>query len=151
MRTAQTRHPSFPIVKFDEPISPKDGDEVWQALCGDRDRWRAGLYSPAQTSAVQIMELEQHDCPELFCLLEGRMTLVLARNRRIEKLELQPKIPVLVSAPHAGFCPDGPHTGRALVIERDSFDTKYATPGEFTTNQTLDFEPVDVKTDPEGN
>ena len=50
--------------------------------------------------------------------------------------------PVLVTAPHAGFCPDGPHSGRALVVERDAFDTKYGSPTEFTTNQTLTFDPV---------
>ena len=142
MRTVETRPPSFPLVDADEPITPQ-ADPVWQVLCGDRDRWRVGLYSPLETGPDQIAELEQHDCPEFFLLLEGRLTLLLAKNRKIVELALEPGKPVLVSAPHAGFCPDGPHTGRALVVERDSFDTRYGSPDEFTTGQTLDFEPLD--------
>jgi len=142
MRIVETRPPSFPDVAADEPQSPKP-DQVWQILCGDRDRWRVGLYSPAATSADQITELEQHDCPELFCLLEGRLSLLMAKNRKLVELALEPGKPVLVSAPHAGLCPDGPHTGRALVVERDTFDTRYAPPDDFTTGQTLDFEPVE--------
>jgi hypothetical protein len=36
-----------------------------------------------------------------------------------------------VTAPHNGFCPNGPHSGTALVIERDSFDTEYRPPREW--------------------
>lgn len=142
MRTVETRPPSFPSVEADAPIATQPG-QVWQVLCGDRDRWRVGLYSPAVTDPDQITELEQHDCPEFFVLLEGRLSLLLAKNRKIIELPLEVGKPILVSAPHAGFCPDGPHTGRALVVERDSFDTRYASPGDFTTGQTLDFEPLE--------
>jgi hypothetical protein len=69
--------------------------------------------------------LELHDCPELFLLLSGRLTLLLATDGAIRQLPLEPGRPVLVTAPHCGFCPDGPHTGTAFVVERDSFDTTY--------------------------
>ena len=142
MRTVKTRTPSFPLVDSDEPITPAR-DPVWQVLCGDAGRYRVGLYSPMATGPDDISELEQHDCPEFFWLVEGRLTLLLAKNRKLIELELEPNKPVLVSAPHAGFCPDGPQTGRALVVERDSVDTRYAAPDDFTTGQTLEFEPVD--------
>lgn len=142
MRTVQVRPPSFPQVEPDRPLRPAAG-QVWQVLCGDRDHWRLGLYSPAATGPEQIEQLEQHDCPELFWLLDGRLCLLVAKDRRLEQIELIVGQPVLVSAPHAGFCPDGPHTGRALVIERDAFDTRYDSPTGFVTGQTLTFDPLD--------
>ena len=44
---------------------------------------------------------------------------------------LEPGRPVLVASPHCGFCPDGPHTGVALVVERDAFTTEYRAPAEW--------------------
>ena len=38
---------------------------------------------------------------------------------------------VLVKAPHSGYCPDGPHTGVAFVVERDAFETEYRTVEEW--------------------
>ena len=127
MRFVRTRPPSFPTVAADSPLSVAQGVE-WQVLCGDADHWRAGVYSPARTTAAEVSELERHDCPELFLLLWGRLTLVCFRDGCVEELELEPFRPVLISAPHAGFCPDGPHTGRAFVVERDSFATEYREP-----------------------
>ena len=141
MRTVQVEYPSFPIVDNDALISI--GDDVWQVLCGDRDHWRIGVYSSQYSSLSEITELEQHSCPEFFLLLQGRLTLLLAKNRKLLELPLEIGKGVLVTAPHAGFCPDGPQTGKALVVERDTFTTKYASPQEFTTNQTLEFEPVE--------
>jgi len=120
----QTRPPSFPEVEEGAPLSPESA-RVWQVLCGDAGHWRLGLYSPAETAADAINELEQHDCPELFLLLQGRLTLLLADADELRELELEQGKPVLVTAAHAGFCPDGPHTGTAVVVERDSFDTEY--------------------------
>jgi hypothetical protein len=142
MRTEQTRRPSFPNVESDTELKPKD-NQVWQVLCGDLGQWRVGLYSPEFTKASECEELEQHDCPEFFILLEGRLTLLLAKNREVVELELQAGKPVLVNAPHSGFCPDGPHSGKALVVERDAFDTIYDTAERFTLDQTLTFNPVD--------
>jgi hypothetical protein len=124
MRRVQTRPPSFPEVDFDTLLSIEPGKR-WQVLCGDAGHWRLGVYSPPESSAEQCEELEKHDCPELFLLLSGKVSLVLAENDGTPVLALEPNKPVLVTSPHSGFCPDGPHTGAALVVERDSFDTEY--------------------------
>jgi hypothetical protein len=50
----------------------------------------------------------------------------------VREQELRPLEPVLVASPHAGYCPDGPHTGIALVVERDAFTTEYREPGAWT-------------------
>jgi hypothetical protein len=136
MRLVTTRPPSFPRVQPNEHLTPQPG-QVWQVLCGDSGHWRVGLYSPAATRPEDCPELERHDCPELFLLLEGHLTLLIARDRQVVTLPLEPGKPVLVTAAHAGFCPDGPHAGRALVVERDEFETEYGTPAEHTESQTL--------------
>jgi hypothetical protein len=90
-----------------------------------------GIYSPPETSVEQIVELERHDCPELFLLISGRLSLLLAEAGQTRVLPLEPGKPVLVTAPHGGFCPDGPHTGRAFVVERDRFETEYKAVSEW--------------------
>jgi len=136
MRTVKTRHPSFPGVEMDSAMDVRP-DVIWQVLCGDRGHWRAGIYSPSERSAEECIELEKHNCPELFVLLEGKLTLLIAKDRQLIELPLEPGKPVLVQSPHSGFCPDGPHTGRALVVERDEFDTEYSEPKNWTPNQTI--------------
>lgn len=124
-RLVTTRSPSFPDAPPDAPIGPFPPAR-WQVLCGDAGRWRVGLYSPDLSSAGQVTELERHDCPEFFWLVSGRLTLVLADGAGgVREVPLSPGRPVLVRAPHSGYCPDGPHTGVALVIERDEFTTEY--------------------------
>jgi hypothetical protein len=104
---------------------------VWQVVCGDRGHWRAGIYSPALSAREQIQELERHDCPELFLLMSGRLILVIAGADGVQELELRQGEPVLIAAPHTGYCPEGPHTAAAFVVERDSFDTEYRAVGEW--------------------
>ena len=133
MRRVETRAPSFPTAAVDELLAAAEG-RTWQVLCGDAGHWRVGIYAPALCRREEIRELERHDCPELFCLLGGRLTLVLADADApggLRELPLAVGRPVLVAAPHDGFCPDGPHTGAALVVERDSFDTEYRSPEEW--------------------
>ena len=122
MRLEKTRAPSFPEAKANAPLAASPGVR-WQVLCGDRGHWRVGVYSPAETSAADCKELEQHDCPELFLLTSGRMTLLLAEAGLVRELPLELEKPVQVEGPHGAFCPDGPHSGVALVVERDEFDT----------------------------
>lgn len=131
MRHVQTRPPSFPEVTFDQPIPWPEG-ERWNVLCGDRDHWRVGMYSPPESSPDQLPELERHDCPEMFVLVRGNLTLLIADGDHVRQQPLELGVPVLVTSPHAGFCPDGPHTGAALVVERDSFDTEYRSPEDWT-------------------
>jgi len=131
MRHVQVRPPSFPEVTFNQPIPWPEG-ERWKVLCGDRDHWRVGMYSPPESSPDQLPELERHDCPEMFVLIRGNLTLLIADGDHVRQQPLELGVPVLVTSPHAGFCPDGPHTGAALVVERDSFDTEYRSPEDWT-------------------
>ncbi|MBM4386994.1 MAG: hypothetical protein FJ088_04595 [Deltaproteobacteria bacterium] len=132
MRKIKTTYPSFPDVEFNEPMAPSAG-VTWQVLCGDRGHWRCGIYSPAQASLDEIKELERHDCPELFLLIRGRLILVITENGAIREIEIEPGKPVLVTAPHSGYCPDGAHTGAAFVVERDEFETEYRRIGELAS------------------
>jgi len=113
MRSVCTRPPSFPEVQPDIGWKPEAG-KVWQVVCGDAGHWRAGIYSPAARSRSDLAELERHDCPELFLLIEGRLTLLVAGAGGVREIELRQGEPILISAPHSGFCPDGPHTGKRL-------------------------------------
>ena len=124
MRTVHVIPPSFPKAAENAPLTIFP-DKVWQVLCGDAAHWRAGIFSPAATCLEDCPELESHTCPELFLLMEGRLTLVLFLQGGLTVLPLEAGRPVFVTAPHAGFCPDGPHTGRAFVVERDQFSTDY--------------------------
>jgi hypothetical protein len=130
MRRVTTRPPSFPEATPNVALNPQPGLR-WQVTCGDAGHWRTGIYSPGEASAAAVAELEWHDCPELFLLLSGRVSLLLADGAALRELPLEPGKPVLVTAPHCGFCPDGPHTGTAFVVERDSFDTEYRLPREW--------------------
>lgn len=127
VRTVKVEAPSFPAVAANRLLAQPADEEVWQVLCGDDGHWRAGIFSPAQTAASELSELELHDCPELFLLISGALTLVIADHSAdaLRELPLEAGRPVLVSAPHGGFCPDGPHSGRAFVVERDRFTTTY--------------------------
>ena len=131
-RLVKVAPPSFPDVPVDSPLQLQP-DQLWQVVCGDRGHWRLGIYSPAATSAAQLHELERHDCAELFVLLEGRVTLLLAGPEGPRELALSVNQPVLVTAPHSGFCPDHPHGGRALVVERDAFTTEYRPVDQWST------------------
>lgn len=130
MRTEKTQPPSFPVATMNAALAPVPG-ERWQVLCGDAGHWRVGVYSPAEASAKDCAELEQHDCPELFLLTSGRLTLVRVEQGRLCEQALELGKPVLVEGPHSGFCPDGAHTGTALVVERDAFETQYRTAAEW--------------------
>ena len=101
-------------------------DERWQVICGDDPFWRAGIYSPAEASIADVVEVETHDCPELFLLIEGRMTLVLVERDGVREVPLEPGIPMMVTTAHGAYCPDGPHSGIAFVVERASLTTQHA-------------------------
>jgi len=125
MRKVSTRSPSFPEAPSNEPLVPVS-PERWQVLCGDSGHWRVGIYSPPETRPADCRELEWHDCPELFLWLSGRVTLVLSDGAGgLREVPLEAGRPVLVTAPHSAYCPDGPHSGTCFVVERDSFDTLY--------------------------
>ena len=130
MRRVPVKPPSFPEVISNQLIESEEAKQ-WQVLCGDLDHWRVGFYSPKETTAEEIEELEQHDCPELFLLLEGELTLILMRDGELKQVPLKKGQALLVTAPHSGFCPQGSHTGKAFVVERDHFTTTYRSPEEW--------------------
>ncbi len=129
MRRVVVEGESFPRATPDSPMEVAPG-RLWQVLCGDKGHWRAGVFSPSASSAAECLELERHTCPELFVLLSGRVTLLLWREGKVEEVELMPERPILVTAPHSGYSPDGPYTGRAFVVERDTFETHYQSESE---------------------
>jgi hypothetical protein len=118
------------MVAAELPLPPP-GEAVWHVVCGDPGHWRAGMFAPSAVAREQVAELERHDCPELFVLLRGRLVLVVAEPQGVREIELEVGVPLLVTAPHAGYCPDGAHTGVAFVVERDSFDTEYRSIDEW--------------------
>ena len=130
MRTVITERPSFSVAPKDVLLSWIRG-ERWQVLCGDEGHWRLGYFAPPEASRAEVTELERHDCPELFVLLEGRLTLVMSKEGEVVEVPLEVGMPILVESPHAGYCPDGPHTGVAMVIERDAFETEYRSVDEW--------------------
>lgn len=125
MRKVTVFAPSFPAAPENELLAVTS-ETVWQVLCGDLAHWRCGLYSPAFCAGEQIKEFEEHTCPELFLLIDGQITLVLLeKDGQRREISLCRGQPILVTKPHNGYCPDGPHTGRCLVVERDEFQTIY--------------------------
>lgn len=131
MNKVTTRRPSFPEVVPDAPIQ-FPSMERWNVLCGDAGHWRVGVFSPPECSADEVKELEIHDCPELFLLISGAVTLVISDMKGgVTELPLQQMKPVLVTSPHSAYCPDGPFSGTCLVVERDEFDTEYRLPADW--------------------
>lgn len=124
MRTVTVERPSFPSVECNKILQAQLTKE-WQVVCGDTEHYRCGIYSPAFSTALQIVELESHTCPEVFLLLSGRLTLLLNDNGKERELALELGKPVVIDTWHNGYCPDGPHTGSAFVVERDAFTTTY--------------------------
>jgi hypothetical protein len=124
MENVEIRSPSFPDVPTNEFLEAEHNIQ-WHVLCGDKDHWRMGYYSPEASDLNQIEKLEKHTCPELFILMEGEVILVLAVNNELRTLKLEKFKPVLVDTWHNAFCPGGALSGKVLIIERDHFTTEY--------------------------
>jgi hypothetical protein len=122
MKKVKTDAGSFPKFPLHINIAAKD-KKRWQVLCGDKNHWRIGFYSPSGGSNKSVKELETHTCVELFMLLSGKVTLIIDEGKGEYELPLKKNQPVMVTGWHCGFCPDGPYTGVALVVERDKFGT----------------------------
>lgn len=133
MRRVKVESPSFPASPANALLEGTAG-KLFQVLCGDAGAWRVGLFSPSAARAEECTELERHTCPELFLLISGRVSLVLAEGPGLRTLDLEAGRPALITLPHAGFCPQGPHTGTALVVERDAFETEYRLAREWLSS-----------------
>ncbi len=123
-KRVKTEAGSFPGFALHKGLKAKSKKE-WQVMCGDKNHWRVGYYSPKFGSPEKVPELEKHTCVELFLLLSGSITLIVDEGKGECELELEPMQPVMITGWHSGFCPDGPHTGVAMVVERDKFSTAY--------------------------
>lgn len=121
-KSEKTAAGSFPKFALNKSLKPQD-KKRWQVLCGDKNHWRVGYYSPPEGKASEVKALEKHTCVELFLLLGGQVTLILDDDRGEYELPLEPLQPVMVTDWHCGYCPKGPFTGVAMVVERDKFTT----------------------------
>ena len=120
------RYPSFPKVILNKLLAKPKAKNRWQVLCGDRDHFRVGLYSPEFKNVKEIERFEKHSCPEFFLLLKGQVSIaILGKNKKVKVIKLKPLQPLLVEGWHCGFCPKGKYTGVALVVERDQFTSWY--------------------------
>lgn len=134
MKKVKVTAPSFPQVPFDLPLKISN-KKVWQVLLGDKNHYRIGIYSPKFTNANEVKEFEKHTIAEFFMLIEGKLSLVLIENiggKFVKKIiKLKPFRPIFVTSWHNGFCPDGPFSGKAIVVERDLFTTTYCPSSAF--------------------
>lgn len=96
----------------------------WRVVFQDTGSWRCGIYVPEHKSKEEIKVLEKHNIPELFLLIEGKISLLIKENEKLKVLPLKKNEIVIVDTYHNGFSPAG-KKGIALVIERDTFETTY--------------------------
>lgn len=94
------------------------GDKRWRVVFKDSDRWLCGIYVPEFKSKKEITYLERHDGPEMFYLIDGKVTLVLKdEDGRERKVPLSKRKLVIVDEWHNAYRPGGAR-GIALVIEK---------------------------------
>lgn len=99
-------------------------DKEWDVIFNEGKNWRVGIYRPKYKSAGEITELEQHNCPEAFLLLQGRLTMLYKEaNGTLREKQLQPMELTTFTEPHAGFSLD--LSGVAFVVENAKFETVY--------------------------
>ncbi len=115
---------NYDHINWNQPINMPES-KIWQVLCGDSGVWRCGLFSPKFSSVDEIQKLERHNCPEFFMLIEGNLSLLVVDSGEKTLIKLERYKPVMIRDWHDGFCPKGPYTGKALVVERDVFETEY--------------------------
>ncbi len=102
-------------------IKPKN---VWKVFFKDKGKWLFGIYVPNAKRRSEVKRLEKHKYPELFYLIDGKVTLILKENGEIKELPLKKDEVVVVDTWHNGYRPMG-KKGVCLVIERDRNPTKY--------------------------
>lgn len=105
--------------------------QEWKVLLTRGAKWRIGVYRPQLKKKIEIQELEKHNCPESFLLVEGEIIMNYRDENGIiqeKKLELM-QLTTFIE-PHAGYSPAG--NGVALVVEDATFETVYT---DINTNQ----------------
>lgn len=96
----------------------------WKIIFRHKNNWRCGIYIPDFTDSSQIQKFEKHDGPELFLLLQGKVTLVLLKHKRRKEVPLKNDEIVIVNTWHNAYRPKG-SKGVALVIEKDNISTQW--------------------------
>lgn len=96
---------------------------IWKVIFNDGANWRVGIYKPQFKNLNEIKILEKHNVPELFMLLEGEVSLVILKNKKIQTIKLNKNQPVIINSYHNGFSVKG--KGVCFVVERGEFKTKY--------------------------
>ena len=103
---------------------PLKSKKRWKVVFRDKNNWLSGIYIPEFTDASQVKKFEKHSGPELFLLLEGKVTLVLLEGKKHKKVPLKKNEIVIVSTWHNAYRPKG-GKGVVLVIERDNISTQW--------------------------
>jgi len=100
---------------------------------GDRKRWRVlynegnwlcGLYKPEFRRKNEVVILERHNAPELFLLIDGKITLLVKRDRgRLRELKMKKGEVIVLTDWHNAYSPDA--RGEAIVIEKNGVKTTF--------------------------
>lgn len=95
----------------------------WKVIFRHKNNWLCGIYIPEFTDACEIQKFEKHNGPELFLLLQGKVTLVLLEGNKRRKVPLKKDEVVIVNTWHNAYRPKG-GKGVVLVIEKDNISTR---------------------------
>ena len=101
----------------------RKGEGRWRVVFKE-GRWLCGFYRPEFRRREEIIKLEKHNAPELFLLLEGKITLVIKEEgRRIKEIEMKKGEIIVLDCWHNAYSRDG--RGVALVVEREDIETEF--------------------------
>ena len=112
------------IIRTQMKRMPLQTKKRWKVIFRDRNNWLSGIYTPEFTAISQIQKFEKHNGPELFLLLEGKVTLILLEGNKRRKVPLKKGEVVIVNTWHNAYRPKG-GKGVVLVIEKDNISTQW--------------------------
>jgi hypothetical protein len=93
------------------------GKKRWEVLFREGN-WLVGLYCPERASREEVQELEKHDFPELFYLVDGEVTLLV--GEKVKEVKLTRDRAVVVEDWHNAY-----GKGKVLVVEREGVKTEF--------------------------
>ena len=102
----------------------------WKVVFRDAGKWILGIYIPEITSREEVKVLERHNAPELFVLVKGKVTLVVANGNVIKEVKMELGKPYVVTGWHNAYRPEGSE-GVVLVVERDAVKTEFRRVEDF--------------------
>ena len=104
--------------------TPLQSKKRWKVIFRHKNNWLCGIYVPEFTDSSEIQKFEKHNGPELFLLLQGKVTLVLLKHKKYKEIPLKKHEIVIVNTWHNAYRPKG-SKGVVLVIERDNISTQW--------------------------